>query len=337
VITLGIESSCDEMSAAVLVDGHVQSNVIASQLAHTSFGGVVPELASREHTRTVVPVVLEAFQQAGIDAGSVNLCAATQGPGLIGSLLVGLNFAKAFSLARGIPFMPVDHIEAHVFSSFLGEEKPEFPFLVLVVSGGHTQLYRVDSANERILLGTTIDDAAGEAFDKVAKMLGLAYPGGPSIERLALSGDPYAIRFPRPMIDSGDFNFSFSGLKTSVLYHMRKAGAGPAPLSEKQRCDIAASFQEAVVDVLASKAFQAIERYRIRHFAVTGGVSANSALRSRMAERAQKAGVKLHVPDIGFSTDNAAMVGLIGEIKFKLGGRTSYHAQAYSRIQAIQA
>ncbi len=338
MITLGIESSCDEMSAAVLADGVVLANVISSQMFHSSFGGVVPELASREHTRTVVPVVHEALRQAGVSLEAVDLCAATQGPGLIGSLLVGLNFSKAFAWACGIPFLPINHIEAHVFSTFLSEQPPAFPFLVLVVSGGHTLLLRVETVDRFVPLGTTIDDAAGEAFDKVAKMLGLPYPGGPEIERRARSGDAGAFPLPRPLMHSDDLNFSFSGLKTAVLYQLRDRGFSARQDGQDSIIDnMCASFQEAVVDVLSTKALRAAQRHQVRDIAVTGGVSANGALRERIRAMAAERGFRVHIPELRYSTDNAAMVAAIAERKFTLGAHGSYHAQAYSRVPAFRA
>jgi N6-L-threonylcarbamoyladenine synthase len=335
VTVLGIESSCDETSAAIVRDGVLRSNVISSQEFHDSYGGVVPELASRAHLQSVLPIIREALRKADARLKDLHAVAATQGPGLIGSLLVGLNTGKGLALGLGIPFLPIHHIEAHLFSPFLQEEHPEFPYLGLVVSGGHTLLILIESIGRYRLLGSTIDDAAGEAFDKVAKMLELGYPGGPVIDRLARHGNPEAIRFARPLIDSGDFRFSFSGLKTSVLYHLRdRAVDGVLDLSDDELHDICASFQKAVTDVLVTKVIRAAETYGVRDIAVVGGVSANSGLSQGLREEAERKNRRVFIPDIEFSTDNAAMVARLAELKLQQADRGTLHAPAFARISA---
>ena len=332
---LGIESSCDETSAAVISDGVLQSNIISSQYFHTSYGGVVPELASRAHLQSIVPIIRSALAEAGCSMRDVQAVAATQGPGLIGSLLVGLNTGKAIASARGIPFIPIHHIEAHMFSAFLHETPPAMPFLCLVVSGGHTLLTAVDDLDSYRILGSTIDDAAGEAFDKVAKMLGLGFPGGPHIERLGRAGNGSAIAFPRPLMDSGDFQFSFSGLKTAVLYHLRKRAAGQPvapPVTGPELADICASFQQAIVDVLVGKTCRAAEEYGLRDITLAGGVSANSALRETLVQRATSLGKRVFVPQMDFTTDNAAMVAGLAYLKLQRGARGTLSAPAFARV-----
>jgi N6-L-threonylcarbamoyladenine synthase len=336
VITLGIETSCDETSAAVVNEGVVFSNIIASQLFHEKYGGVVPELASRAHMRLIVQIVNEALEKAGVGKQDLDGVAATHGPGLIGSILVGLNFGKAFAYGLGIPFVGVNHMEAHLFSNFLTtpENQPEFPLVCLTVSGGHTQLIYVRKPFDYLMLGQTRDDAAGEAFDKVAKMLGIGYPGGPEIDRLARHGDPTHVRFPRPYLEEGSFDFSFSGLKTAVLYYLRDRGllrdsrlassAGStkverSELSSALLADLCASFEAAVVDVLVEKTIRAIEQYDVKNICVAGGVSANSELRKRMKEEGRKRGLRVHHPKLEYCTDNGAMVAYVGWLKLRAG------------------
>jgi N6-L-threonylcarbamoyladenine synthase len=334
VTILGIESSCDETSAAILADGRLRSNIISSQLVHIRYGGVVPELASRAHLQAIVPIIRQALDDAGVALADVDAVAATQGPGLIGSLLVGLNTGKAIASSRGVPFLPIHHIEAHMFSAFLDEDAPEFPFLSLVVSGGHTLLVAVHDVGSYRILGSTIDDAAGEAFDKVGKMLGLGFPGGPAIERIGRGGDPGAIAFPRPLLDSGDFQFSFSGLKTAVLYHLRRrARSIDAALGEQELADICASFQAAVVDVLTGKACAAALRHGFRDIALAGGVSANGILRSTLTERAAAIGARAHLPRPAFTTDNAAMVAMLAHLKLERGAAGTLDAPAFARVE----
>lgn len=330
---LGIESSCDETSAAIVRDGVLLSNIISSQYFHGAYGGVVPELASRAHLRAVLPIIRQALREARCELAAVDAVAATQGPGLIGSLLVGLNTGKALAVSLGVPFLPIHHIEAHLFSTFLQDPHPEFPFLGLAVSGGHTLLVRIDGLGRYHLLGGTIDDAAGEAFDKVAKMLGLGFPGGPAIDRLAASGNPDALPFPRPLLDTDDYRFSFSGLKTSVLYHLRRrAKDGALPLGDDERNDICASFQSAVVDVLAGKVLRAATELGIRDIAVVGGVSANSALQRRLRDEAARRGLRMFIPDLIYSTDNAAMVARLASLKIDTHPAGTLHAPAFARI-----
>jgi N6-L-threonylcarbamoyladenine synthase len=314
---LAVETSCDETSAAVLRNGLVLSNVISSQEIHGTFGGVVPELASRAHMRLIIPVVDEALSRAGVARFDLSAISATYGPGLAGSLLVGLSFAKALAYGLGIPFLGVNHLEGHLYSNWLGGPPPDDPFLSLVVSGGHTMLVLVRGPFDYEVLGQTRDDAAGEAFDKVAKMLGLGYPGGPVIDRLAAAGNPSAIAFPRSQLEDGSLDFSFSGLKTSVLYYLRDKGesAGAIP-------DIAASFQQAVVDVLVSKTIRAAERLGVSRITIAGGVSANTLLRRMMVSECQQRGLTVTYPHGEYCIDNAAMIGYVGWLQL-LSGRVS--------------
>ncbi len=330
VSVLGIETSCDETSAAVVRDGILLSNITRTQLFHAEFGGVVPELASRAHQRLVIPIVSGALAAAGVSKSELTCIAAVHGPGLIGSLLVGLSFGKAMSLALGVPFVGVNHMEAHILSNLIEGDRPSFPFVNLTVSGGHTQLVLVRSAFGYELLGETRDDAAGEAFDKVAKMLGIGYPGGPLIDNLAKQGNPDAISFPRPFLDDDPFAFSFSGIKTSVLYYLRKNGLHPAALLEQRDllADLCASFQAAVVDVLVFKVMKAAEHAGVRDIAVAGGVAANSALRSRLREETVKRGMKLFIPRLEYCTDNGAMVAMAGYLRTMEGTFSSLELTA---------
>lgn len=315
---LGIESSCDDTAAAVVRGGRLASSVISSQHVHARFGGVVPELASRAHERLIVPIVRQALAEAGIEQHDLTGIAATYGPGLAGSLLVGLSFGKAYAFGLGLPLIGVNHLEGHVYSVFLGEDGPAFPFVCLVVSGGHTQIVLVDDHFVHQTLGSTRDDAAGEAFDKVAKLLGLGYPGGPAIDRLAGEGDPGFHDFPRSR--PGGLDFSFSGLKTSVLYYLNA-------FSERERedllanhlPDLCASFQQAVVDVLIEALDRAVSRTGVRHIAVVGGVSANSALRRGAEALAHGRKLSLHIPDPIHCVDNGAMIAMTGFYKLTAG------------------
>ena len=302
---LGIETSCDDTCAAVVTgDGQVLSNVVASQgLLHEQYGGVVPEIASRRHLELVDAVLEDALERAGVDLDGINRVAVTNGPGLIGALLVGLSAAKGLAAARGLPLTPVDHLLGHVLASTLGDAPIEPPFLCLVASGGHTFLARADEPASYGTLGSTLDDAAGEAFDKGARILGLGYPGGPLIQRAAEGGDPRAFSFPRSL--PGRLDFSFSGLKTSLLYKVRDLGEEQ---SQERRADLAASYQEAIVDTLVTRARQALERERLERFAIGGGVAANGPLRARIAEECERLGVGLWVPPLEYCTDNAAMI-----------------------------
>jgi len=328
MLVLGIESSCDETAAAVLQDGqNLLSNVIASQIRfHEKYGGVVPEIASRKHVEVIVPVVLESLEKAGVTLEAIGGIAVTRGPGLVGSLLVGLSMAKALALARDIPFVGVNHLEGHVASAFLGEETPSFPFIALVVSGGHTNLYLVRDFDRLRLMGQTRDDAAGEAFDKAAKLLDIGYPGGVVIDRLAKSGNPEALAFPRSMKDS--LEFSFSGVKTALLTYTKKRERPPAA---EEIPDIVASYQEAIVDVLVEKTLRAAEMQSIGQVAVVGGVAANSRLRARFQEDARDRGIRVFIPPPVFCTDNAAMIAVVGHHALARGRRDPFDLNALSR------
>jgi N6-L-threonylcarbamoyladenine synthase len=321
---LGIESSCDETSAAVWHDGKILSNIISSQFVHRQYGGVVPELASRAHQRLIVPVVDEALSIARMKMRDLTGIAVTFGPGLIGALLVGVNFAKAMAYGLKIPVVGVNHLEAHLYSNLIEDPKPTFPFLCLLVSGGHTQLILVKSLFEHELLGETLDDAAGEAFDKVAKMLGLGFPGGPLIDKLAVSGNPNFVKFPRSYLDDSNFEFSFSGIKTSMLYWLRDHGYSsrdgiPTIIEPQLLADLCASFQASVVDVLLKKIGTAVKKYGIRDVAIAGGVSANSELQRRARELGKKHEFRLFMPRFEYCTDNAAMIALVGSLKLSRG------------------
>lgn len=331
---LGIESSCDDTSAAVLQNTQLLSNIIASQEVHAAFGGVVPELASRAHQQHIIPVINNALEQAGIKASDLSAVAFTRGPGLLGSLLVGTSFAKSFAWALGIPLIEVDHMQAHILAHFITSGKPDdqvpgFPLLCLTVSGGHTQIVQVNSHFEMFVLGRTIDDAAGEAFDKAAKIMGLPYPGGPLIDKYAKNGDATAFSFARPNISGLDF--SFSGLKTSFLYFLRDQLIENPDFIEQNKADLSASIQKAIVDALMDKLMKAVKQTGIKTVAVAGGVSANSALRAAFLER-QKQGVwKAFIPDFQFTTDNAAMIAVAGYFKFLKGDFASLDVTPYSR------
>src|SRR5512136_2160724 len=326
MLVLGIESSCDETAAAVLQDGNkLLSNVIASQIRiHEKYGGVVPEIASRKHVEVIVPVVLEALERAGVTLEEIDGISVTRGPGLVGSLLVGLSMAQA--LARGIPFVGVNHLEGHVASAFLAEDKPAFPFVALVVSGGHTNIYVVEDFGRMRLIGQTRDDAAGEAFDKAAKLLDIGYPGGVVIDRLAKEGNTSAVSFPRSMKDS--LEFSFSGVKTALLTYTKKLDR---PAAQGEIPDIVASYQEAIVDVLVEKTLRAAEMHSIGRVAVVGGVAANSRLRTRFCEDAEKKGIQVTIPPPVFCTDNAAMIAVVGHHFLTRGRRDAYDLNALSR------
>lgn len=317
---LSIESSCDECSAAVFKDGALKSVVISSQFIHSEYGGVVPELASRAHMELIVPVVDESLRKADTRKEEIDSVAVTYGPGLAGSLIVGISFAKAFASSRGIPVVGVNHMEGHLYSAFLEDEKPEFPFVALIVSGGHSMLIHVREPYSHELLGQTRDDAAGEAFDKVAKLLGLGYPGGPVIDKLAKEGDPNAFKFPRAFMDGESFEFSFSGIKTSVLYLLRELKYDPDNRDEKLVRDICASFQAAVTDVLVSKTILATQKFGVRSITVAGGVAANRGLRGALQSAAEGIGAKAFFPRPLYCTDNAAMIGIAAHFKYMKSG-----------------
>ena len=309
---LGIETSCDETSAAVVRDGRVDANVISSQYVHRKFGGVVPELASRAHQRLIMQVVQEALDTAGCRKEDLSAVAATFGPGLVGALLVGLNFGKALAYGLGVPFVGVNHMEGHLYSVLLQDPAPVFPFLSLIVSGGHTMLVHVEEPFRHQVLGQTRDDAAGEAFDKVAKMLGLGYPGGPRIDALAVAGNPRAIRFPRAFLGPDTLDFSFSGVKTAVLYHLRDHGA---PATDAALADLCASFQHSVVDVLVQKTLRAAGMTGAHAVAIAGGVSANAGLRSSLGAACAERGLQMFTPRLEYCMDNGAMIAYVGWMK----------------------
>lgn len=334
-IILGIESSCDDTSAAVLVGHKLLSNVIASQAVHTAYGGVVPELASRAHEQNIVPVVSEAIRRAGITSQDLDAIAFTRGPGLLGSLLVGTNFAKGLSLSLGIPMVEVNHLHAHVLAHFIEEEgeehqSPEFPFLCLLVSGGNSQIILVRSASDMEIVGQTIDDAAGEAFDKCAKVMGLGYPGGPVVNRLANEGNPKAFAFSKPNVPG--YDYSFSGLKTSFLYTLRDELEKNPNFIEERKADLCASLQATVIDILMKKLRQAAKDLGIRQVAVAGGVSANTGLRDAFHDHARRYGWKVFIPKFAYTTDNAAMVAMNGYFSFIDGKRTELDAVPFARV-----
>jgi len=328
MVVLGIESSCDETAAAVVRDGRVMlSNVIASQVdVHAQYGGVVPEVASRKHIEAIAPVIVQALGDARLTLAEIEGIAVTRGPGLIGSLLVGLSAAKAIAFARRIPLVGVNHLEGHVAAVFLTDTQPPFPFVALVVSGGHTTIYLVEGFQRFVVLGQTRDDAAGEAFDKAAKLLELGYPGGVVIDRLAKQGNHDAFPFPRGMRDSVDF--SFSGLKTSLLMRLRKRGS---PFTAEELPDVVASYQEAIVDVLVEKTLRAAARNSISRVVICGGVAANSRLRERFRNDASRSGIDIFIPPPSLCTDNAAMIAVMGGHLLQGGQRDGFDLNAVSR------
>ena len=330
MLVLAIESSCDDTAAAVLQDDQsVLSNVISSQFdVHRPFGGIVPELASRKHIESIWPVVEEALIQAKVSLDQIDIIAATQGPGLIGSLLVGFTFAKGLAMVKNIPCVGVDHMTGHLLSVFLNKEHPDFPYAALVVSGGNTSLYKVTNHNTFECLGRTRDDAAGEAFDKVAKLLDLGYPGGPVISKLAEGGNPKAITFPRAWLDKNSLDFSFSGLKTSVVNHVNRCRQKNETLNRE---DICASFQEAVVEVLVEKTIHAAQKYNLKSIVIGGGVASNTRLRQAMEQRCLEEQLKFFTPEPVFCTDNAAMIGLAGFYQYQNGSSISPDTDVYSR------
>jgi len=330
---LGIESSCDDTSAAVLKNTKVLSNIIANQQVHEKFGGVVPELASRAHQQNIIPVIDAALKEANIHKNDVSAIAYTRGPGLLGSLLVGSSFAKAFALSMDIPLLEVDHMEAHILAHFIQDEPnskvPEFPFLCLTVSGGHTQIVLVKDYFDMEIIGKTIDDAAGEAFDKSAKIMSLPYPGGPVIDKLAQSGNPKAFQFAEPRIP--DLNYSFSGLKTSILYLIRDALKKDSQFIEKNKADLCASIQHTIVEILMKKLVLASQQTGIKQVAIAGGVSANSGLRKAMQAAAESHGWEIFIPKISYSTDNAAMIAIAGYYKLQQKEFATQRMTPYAR------
>ena len=337
ITILGIESSCDDTSAAVIRDGVLLSNVIASQAVHEAYGGVVPELASRAHQQNIIPVVSEAIKRAGIDKSELSAVAFTRGPGLMGSLLVGTSFAKGFSASLGIPMVEVNHLQAHVLAHFVKESPeddhaPHFPFLCLLVSGGNSQIIKVSAYNQMEVIGQTIDDAAGEAFDKCAKVMGLGYPGGPIVNRLANEGNPKAFAFSKPHIPG--YDYSFSGLKTSFLYTLRDRLQEDPDFIEKNKADLCASLQATVIDILMNKLRKAAKDLGIKEVAVAGGVSANSGLRDAFLDHARRYGWKVHIPKFSFTTDNAAMVSVTGYYKYIDKEFCPMEAVPFARVQS---
>lgn len=337
-IILGIESSCDDTSAAVICDGVLMSNVIASQDVHKAYGGVIPELASRAHQANIVPVVSEALARAGVKGSELSAIAFTRGPGLLGSLLVGTSFAKALSIALDCPLVEVNHLQGHILAGFVQQKDvefrhPAFPYLCLLVSGGNSQIVRVDSPLEFTILGQTIDDAVGEAFDKCSKMMGLGYPGGPIVDRLAKQGDPKRFKFAKPHIPG--YDYSFSGIKTSLLYFVRDEMAKDPEFMEKNKEDICASFQRCLIDILMDKLVKAAKDTGIREVTIGGGVSANSELRTRVVEEGKKRGWNTYVPEFKFTTDNAAMIAIAGYYHYLAGERTSLDVAPAARAAEL--
>ena len=338
ITILGIESSCDDTSAAVLRDNRLLSNVIASQAVHVKYGGVIPELASRAHQQNIVPVVDTALKEAGVALSEIDAIAFTRGPGLVGSLLVGVSFAKGLSIARNIPLVEVNHLQGHILSHFIDLPDrelphPDFPFLCLLVSGGHTQIVRVDSPLEMQIIGTTIDDAAGEAFDKCAKVMGLPYPGGPVIDRLAKEGDPEAFRFARPRVEG--YDYSFSGLKTSFLYTLRDRVAEDPDFIERHKADLCASLQHTIVSILLDKLVRASKQTGIRDIAIAGGVSANSGLRDGIVAEGAKRGWRTFLPEFKFTTDNAAMIAMAGRYRYAHGDFSTLDVAPEARLEEL--
>ncbi|MFA5011045.1 MAG: tRNA (adenosine(37)-N6)-threonylcarbamoyltransferase complex transferase subunit TsaD [Ignavibacteria bacterium] len=329
---LAFESSCDETSVAVLQNDKVLSNIILSQEYHKTFGGVVPEIASREHLRKITEMTEKALAKSGLNLKDINLIAAASEPGLIGAILIGLNFAKSLAASLSVPFIPVNHIHAHLYSPFLSNNKPHFPFLALIVSGGHTLLVLVEDFFKHKILGTTIDDAVGEAFDKVAKMMGLGYPGGPLIDKYAKYGDINFHKFPIAQLKNTKYNFSFSGLKTSVLYFLKEIEYD-SNRSDELISNIAASFQHIAVETLYLKVKKAIKEFHVDFLTVSGGVSANSYLK-KMFYELQKCNVKVYIPDIVYSTDNAAMIGITAYFKYIISNNQDYFIKESLSVKA---
>lgn len=334
-IILGIESSCDDTAAAVIKDGVLLSNIISSQKVHENYGGVVPELASRAHQQNIIPVVDQALKEAGVDKSDLTAIAFTRGPGLMGSLLVGTSFAKGLSSALNIPMIDVNHLHAHVLAHFIKENKddgnqPSFPFLCLLVSGGNSQIILVKSYKDMEIIGQTIDDAAGEAFDKCAKVMGLGYPGGPVVDRLAKEGNPDKFKLNKPHL--GGYDYSFSGLKTSFLYLLRDELKNDPDFITKNKADLCASLQKTIIEILMEPLRRAAKDLGIKEVAVAGGVSANSGLRNAFEDHARRFGWKIHIPPFGYTTDNAAMIAITGYFKYLDGDFCPIDAAPFSRV-----
>jgi N6-L-threonylcarbamoyladenine synthase len=335
ITILGIESSCDDTSASVITDGVIRSNLIANQLVHQQFGGVVPELASRAHQQNIVPVVDAAIKQAGISPSDISAVAFTRGPGLLGSLLVGTSFAKGFALAQNIPLIEVNHLQGHVLAHFIKEDvndtnQPNFPFLCLLVSGGNSQLVLVKDHLHMEVIGSTIDDAAGEAFDKCAKVMQLPYPGGPMVDKLAKEGNPTKIKFAKPRIEG--YNYSFSGLKTSFLYHLRDELKTNPNYIEENKNDLCASLQHTIIEILMDKLHQAAKNLGIKEITVAGGVSANSGLREALVQYGKKHHANIYIPKFAYTTDNAAMIAITGYYKFLKGEFAQHDITPMARL-----
>lgn len=334
IYILAIESSCDDTSAAVLRNDKLLSNIVATQDVHIKYGGVVPELASRAHQQNIVPVIHQAITQANIDKKDVSAIAFTRGPGLMGSLLVGTSFAKSLSMGLNVPLIEVNHMQGHILAHFIDEEnfkKPEFPFLALTISGGHTQIVKVTDHFDMEVIGQTIDDAVGEAFDKSAKILGFPYPGGPLIDKYSRTGNPKAFKFTKPKVEGLDF--SFSGLKTAVLYFIQKELKNNPAFIEENRDDICASIQYTIVEILMDKLKKAVKQTGIKHIAIGGGVSANSGIRKALNDAEGKYGWKTYVPKFEYTTDNAAMIGIVGYYKYLKGEFSDLSVSAQSRYK----
>lgn len=328
---LAIESSCDETSAAVAVNGKVLNNIVATQSVHENYGGVVPELASRAHQQNIVPVVDQALKNAAISTEEISAVAFTRGPGLMGALLVGTSFAKGLAMALNIPLIEVNHMQAHILAHFIDEPKPKFPFLCLTVSGGHTQIVLVKSFLDMQIVGETQDDAVGEAFDKVAKMMGLGYPGGPMVDKLAQQGNPEAYSFPESEMKG--LNYSFSGIKTAVLYFLRDQLKENENFIEENKADIAASVQKTLINMLLQKLRKAAKKYRVNQIAIAGGVSANSGLRNRLTEMAKEENWDVFIPAFEYCTDNAGMIAMAGHYKFLEGEFVDQGVSALPRMK----
>ena len=338
ITILGIESSCDDTSAAVLRNNVLMSNVIASQQVHIKYGGVIPELASRAHQQNIIPVIDTAIKEAGISIDDIDAIAFTRGPGLLGSLLVGVSFAKGLSLAKNIPLVEVNHLQGHILSHFIDLPDrtlphPSFPFLCLLVSGGHTQIVLVRAPEDMEIIGTTIDDAAGEAFDKCAKVMGLPYPGGPVIDKLAKDGDPLRFKFAKPHVDG--FDYSFSGLKTSFLYFLRDHVAENPDFIEENKNDLCASLQHTIISILLDKLVKASKHYKIKDIAIAGGVSANSGLRNAITQEGIKRGWRTFLPEFKFTTDNAAMIAMSGYYRYKDNRLSTLDVAPAARVEGL--